>query len=189
MQYSKGHNTRKAEEGFSLLELLLVVGVGALLLLAGIGTYQLVTAGSTANEAVRLIATVKQQTQRAFQGQATYGANGTDLVPTLVAMQAFPSGVVNAAGVPLDPWGGAMTGLAAQSPAGAAGDSFTITFPAVPTSSCIQIGTAFTENDTDFISLVVNGAAPFNVANPITTAALTPLCGGAAAVPMVWQFF
>lgn len=175
---------RQGEQGFSLLELLLVVGVGALLLLAGIGTYQLVTTGSTANEAVRLIATVKQQTQRAFQGQATYGAAGTDLVPTLVAMQAFPSGVVNPAGTPNDPWGGAMTILAA----GTGGTNFALTFPAVPTAACIQIGTAFTENDTDFVSLVVGGTT-FNVANPVTTANLTTACSGAATVSMAWTFF
>lgn len=180
-------NLRQKEKGFSLLELLLVVGVGALLLLAGIGTYQLVTSGSTANEAIRLIATVKQQTQRAFQGQGTYGATaGTDVVPTLVAMEAFPSGVLNAASTPIDPWGGTI----AVASAGTGGPNFSITYPAVPTASCIQIGTAFTERDTDFVSLAVN-ATPvvFNVASPVTTAGLTAACGAAAAVPMVWTFF
>ena len=176
---------RKKEQGFSLLELLLVVGVGALLLLAGIGTYQLVTSGSTSNEAIRLIATVKQQTQRAFQGQQTYGAAGTDLVPTLIAMQAFPSGVVNPAGTAaVDPWGGNM----AIQAAGAGGANFSIGFTAVPTSACIQIGTAFTENDTDFVSLVVGGTT-FNVGNPIATATLTTACSGAANVAMTWTFF
>lgn len=176
---------RQKESGFSLLELLLVVGVGALLLLAGIGTYQLVTSGSTSNEAIRLIATVKQQTQRAFQGQQTYGATGTNLVPTLIAMQAFPSGVVNPAGTAaIDPWGGTMT----IASAGAGGANFAISFPTVPTSACIQIGTAFTENDTDFVSLVVGGTT-FNVGNPITTANLTTACSGAANVAMTWTFF
>lgn len=187
-QITKLVKSRKKERGFSLLELLLVVGVGALLLLAGIGTYQLVTSGSTANNAIRLIATIKQQTQRAFQGQGTYG-NGTtpdNLVPTLVAMEAFPSGVLNAAAAPIDPWGGAIAIVAAG---GVAGPNFSITYPAVPTASCIQIGTAFTERDTDFVSLTVGAAAAYNVANPVTTVGLTATCNAAAAVPMVWQFF
>ncbi len=178
-------NRQRKESGFSLLELLLVVGVGALLLLAGIGTYQLVTSGSTSNEAIRLIATVKQQTQRAFQGQQTYGAAGANLVPTLIAMQAFPSGVVNPAGTAaIDPWGGTMTITAA----GAGGANFAIALPTVPTSACIQIGTAFTENDTDFVSLVVGGTT-FNVGNPISTANLTTACSSAANVTMTWTFF
>lgn len=186
---SNSTSGRMEEQGFSLLELLLVVGVGALLLLAGIGTYQLVSSGNTTNEAVRLIATIKQQTQRAFQGQPNYGAGAgvgaNDLTPTLVAMQAFPSGVVTA-GVPRDPWGGAMD-LSSDTSTNA-GDSFSITFPAVPTASCTQVGTAFTESDTDFVALNAAGTV-FNTANPVTTAALATACSSAATVAMTWTFF
>jgi prepilin-type N-terminal cleavage/methylation domain-containing protein len=169
-------NTRETEKGFSLLELLLVVGVGALLLLAGIGTYQLVTSGSTANNAVRLLATIKQQSQRAYQGQSAYDA---DMLPTLIAMQAFPSGVVSGA-VANDPWGGAITVGAAANPT-----NFTVTFPAVPSAACIQIGTAFTESDTDFVSLDIGGAA----INPVTTAAVAAACGAGGTASMAWTFF
>lgn len=169
---------KQNEKGFSLLELLLVVGVGALLLLAGIGTYQLVTSGSTANDAVRLLATIKQQAQRAYQGQAAYDPN---MLPTLVAMQAFPSGVVDqATGVASDPWGGAIT-VGAAAPA----TNFTITYPAVPSASCIQIGTAFTEADTDFVSLTIGGAAVL----PVTTANVVAACGVGATPAMAWTFF
>ncbi len=173
---------KEAEKGFSLLELLLVVGVGALLLLAGIGTYQLVTSGSTANEAVRLVATVKQQSQRAWQGQAAYGPG--NMVPTLVSMQAFPGGVVNAAGTPQDPWGGAMTIVSTAT--NSADDSFIITFPAVPSASCIQIGTVFTENDTDFVALNIGGGA---IAPPITTAAVAAASGTGLTPAVAWTFF
>ncbi len=180
---------RKGEKGFSLLELLLVVGVGALLLLAGIATYRLVVQGNNVNEAIRVLATIKQQTQRAFQGQRAYAAaNGDDLVPTLVAMEAFPAGVLDAANLPYHPWGGLIDVTAAQSPAGAVADSFDIVFNAVPTDACIQLGSSFDEEDSDFILLDVAGTV-YNDANPIDVADLaTNSCAGGPVV-MTWQFF
>ncbi len=174
---------RAQESGFSLLELLLVVGVGALLLLAGIATYRLVTQGNNVNDAIRTLATVKQQTQRAFQGQRSYGAVGTDLVPTLVAMQAFPAGVLDDTNTPRHPWGDEIQIV---------GDNqqFTITFVNVPSDACIQLGTTFDQDDTDFISLVAGGTT-FDAANPLAVTALSAAgaCGSGTNVSMVWTFF
>ncbi len=177
---SKG---RKNEAGFSLLELLLVVGVGALLLLAGIATYRLVTQGNNVNDAVRILATIKQQTQRAFQGQRTYGASGTDLTPTLVAMDAFPSGVLDGGTPPTarHPWGDLILITAED-------QEFDITYQLVPSDACIQLGTTFDQEDSDFIELDVNGTV-FDATNPVTVAGLTTACTSATEVPMVWTFF
>ena len=50
---------KKTQSGFSLLELLLVVGVGALLLLAGLATYRLVSEGNNVNAATQMLNTLK----------------------------------------------------------------------------------------------------------------------------------
>ncbi len=171
-----------AEKGFSLLELLLVIGVGALLLMAGIATYRLVMQGNNVNDAIRTLTTIKQQTQRAFQGQPSYGTS--DLVPTLVAMNAFPAGVLDENNIPIHPWGG-------QIQIAGATQNFTVTFLQVPSDSCIQLATTFNTNDTDFFSLDANGTL-FNRGDAMDPVTVTSACapGGASGpVDMVWTFF
>ncbi len=171
----------KAQSGFSLLELLLVVGVGALLLLAGIATYRLVTQGNNVNDAIRVLATIKSQTQRAFQGQRSYGAVGTDLIPTLVTMNAFPAGTVGDDDLPRHPWGGDIT---------VAGNDqeFIVSFVDVPPDGCVQVGTTFDVDDTDFVSLNVGGEDFVPGGDPITAPAMADACGD-APVTMTWTFY
>lgn len=179
--------TRAAEGGFSLLELLLVVGVGALLLLAGIATYRLVTQGNDVNDAVRVLTTIKSQTQKAYQGQNGYGAAGTDLVPILVAMQAFPAGVLDTNNLPIHPWGGAITIVSSN----IIGDtrSFDIDFAGVPSDACINLGTVFDDRDTDFLAMQIDGAAAAVDGNGlITPTTLVPQCTANPTVNMTWAF-
>ncbi|MCB9979184.1 MAG: prepilin-type N-terminal cleavage/methylation domain-containing protein [Rhodospirillales bacterium] len=181
----QGEGARKAESGFSLLELLLVVGVGALLLLAGIATYRLVTQGNDVNDAVRVLTTIKSQTQKAYQGQNGYGAAGTDLVPILVAMQAFPAGVLDSTDTPRHPWGDTIVIESST----VTGDtrSFDLTFTNVPSDACINLGTTFDSRDTDFLGLSV-GATNFASTDIIDPNALVAPCTAAALVNMVWTF-
>ncbi|HRC26741.1 MAG TPA: type 4 pilus major pilin [Alphaproteobacteria bacterium] len=173
---------RKAQSGFSLLELLLVVGVGALLLLAGIATYRLVTQGNDVNDAIRILTTIKAQTQKAFQGQNGYGASGTDLVPTLAAMQAFPAGVLDTANIPRHPWGDTIAIASAADTR-----SFDLTFTNVPSDACINLGTTFDSRDTDFLGLAVGGTT-FTSTDIIDPNALVGPCTAAATTNMVWTF-
>lgn len=172
----------KTQAGFSLLELLLVVGVGALLLLAGIATYRLVTQGNDVNDAIRVLTTIKAQTQKAFQGQNGYGAAGADLAPTLVAMQAFPAGVLDATDTPRHPWGDTITILSAADTR-----SFDLTFTNVPSDACINLGTTFDARDTDFLGLIVGGTT-FTSTDIIDPNTLVGPCTGAATVNMAWTF-
>jgi prepilin-type N-terminal cleavage/methylation domain-containing protein len=57
------------ESGFTLLELLLVIGVAALLLIGGIATYRLVSEGNKATEATRLLLTIRQEANVMAQSQ------------------------------------------------------------------------------------------------------------------------
>src|SRR5688572_7331469 len=82
---------KRGAKGFSLLELLLVVAVGAVLILAGLGAYRLVTENNNTNQATRLITTLKQQIQQAYQGQASYGTG--NIIDDLVSLRALPSDI------------------------------------------------------------------------------------------------
>src|SRR5690606_13396578 len=66
------------ESGFTLLELLLVIGVAALLLIGGIATYRLVSEGNKATEAIRQVLTIKQEAAVVAQNSDT-GYDGIDL--------------------------------------------------------------------------------------------------------------
>ena len=67
------HTSKQTEAGFTLLELLLVVGVGALLLIGGIATYRLVSEGNKVTDTTRLIMTVRNEAQTLSQGQGYAG--------------------------------------------------------------------------------------------------------------------
>lgn len=155
--------TSGRQSGFTLLELLLVIGVAALLLIGGIATYRLVSEGNKATEATRMLLTLKQEAMVLAQ-QSDTGYTGVD-IDTLVAVGALRSNTQ------LNPYNGAIE------VAGAA--TFTVTFQNVTRAGCIKLMTAI--NNPNEV-LTVNGVAP-----PITPAAATAACGDGANA-MVWVF-
>lgn len=175
--------SQKNESGFSLLELLLVVAVGAILLLAGLSAYRLVTQNNNVNEALRLLNVLKQQTQKAYQGDGTYGT--VDLVPTLISLRAFPAGTLSGT-TPRHPFGGtiAITG---------AGDTFTIAFASMERAACLAVGQAFNSNsDPDFVQLAIGATAVGGADGIISMAELAAAnaCpAGNAEATMTWTFY
>ena len=168
---------RKNEAGFTLLELLLVVGVGAVLLLAGIGTFQLVSQGNNVNEGSRLLATVKQGTQSLYQGQTTYGTGSLNAI--LVNAGVFPQSALDGT-TPVTPWN---TNLIVT---GATGE-FTVDFRDLPEEACIQMYSNAVFTDPDFVSVQV-GASGTADADP-TLAEADGACGATAtANDVIWTF-
>ena len=153
----------KKEEGFTLLELLLVIGVAALLLIGGIATYRLVSEGNKATEATRLLLTIKQEAMvLAQQGGTDY--TGIDMA-TLAAVGAVRSPTQ------LNPYNGAIniTG----------GATLTVEFQNVSQAGCLRLITAI--NNPNEV-LTVYGQTP-----PITPAVATSTCT-AGLHNMTWVF-
>lgn len=178
-------NTRR-QSGFSLLELLLVVAVGAVLILAGLGAYRLVSENNNTNQATRLLTTLKQQVQQAYQGQSTYGDANTNILGELADMRALPSDLGT---------NGTGTGMTAKGPFGpievnAQGNRFEIVFTNVPRGACIRLGQQFSaQNANDFISLVAGGTTFDQTSGAITQAQMTAACSDTAANnEMTWTF-
>ncbi|NBX66757.1 MAG: prepilin-type N-terminal cleavage/methylation domain-containing protein [Proteobacteria bacterium] len=169
--------------GFSLLELLLVVAVGAVLILAGLGAYRLVTENNNTNQATRLLTTLKQQVQQAYQGQASYGTG--NIIDDLASLRALPTDLgTSGTGDSMIAKGMfgtiAITGIT---------NNFSIALSTVPKGACVRLGQQFTpQNSNDFISLAV-GSTTYNQSSTITQAALLTACSDQTANnTMTWTF-
>ncbi|MBU6235122.1 MAG: prepilin-type N-terminal cleavage/methylation domain-containing protein [Alphaproteobacteria bacterium] len=176
--------SQRKQSGFSLLELLLVVAVGAVLILAGLGAYKLVSEGNAATQSIRQLQTLKQQVQQAYQGEASYGTTANaDLTATLQAMRMLP---------PDMPLNGTTlrNGFSSTTTvtAGAATSQFVITYNGVSRNACVKMGQTYTTaNASDFVSLTINGGAALTTPN---VANLTTGADGCDADDnvMVWTF-
>ncbi|HEY1096800.1 MAG TPA: type 4 pilus major pilin [Alphaproteobacteria bacterium] len=139
----KQMNTRKSEAGFTLLELLLVVGVGALLLIGGIATYRLVSEGNKVTDTARMIMTIRNEAQNLSQGQGYDG----------VQQALVDAKVIN------DPQKNAFGGTIVVS----ANDTLTITIDEIPTNACRKL--AMTVKDQ---GVTVNGNEPPQTLSDVT---------------------
>ncbi len=161
------------QEGFSLLELLLVIGVGAVLLIAGISVYRMVTRDSGVNEVMRTVMSVKSGVQRLYLGEKTYGV--ADLLPSLITADIFPGNVHIDPATPaaFHPLGGSLE-------INGTGSAFTISIYDLDQGPCISLGSALNpDTEDDMLSLEVDSGSvtTFDLSNPATPADLATACG------------
>jgi len=141
-------HTRR-EGGFTLLELLLVIGVAALLLIGGIATYRLVSDGNKATEATRLLLTLRQEAATMAQ------QNGGDYTGiTYDTTTDDDNNVFVAAGILRNQQRNPFNGNITIAPNGT--NLIDITFENVSRSSCVKLFTAIT-NPNEIDSVTVNG--------------------------------
>lgn len=170
---------KKAQGGFSLLELLLVVAVGAVLILAGLGAYRLVTGNNNINTAQRQLNVLKQQVQNNYSGQNNYGTAGANITPALVNMRAFPQDLADAGADGTDNFRRGVFGDVSVS-VGANVRTFSITFADVPRAACVRLGTLFnTTNTADFNFVNVNNSGNLDTPALTTPAELSTRCNNA----------
>ena len=144
----KPMNQRTNEAGFTLLELLLVVGVGALLLIGGIATYRLVSEGNKVTDTTRMVMTIRNEAQNLSQGQGYTGVKSA-----LEAAKILAPNQKN-------PFGGDLTI--------AEGDTLGISVAAIPPNACRKLAMSIKD-----YGVKLGGSAP-----PVDLAAASGLCGG-----------
>ncbi len=138
----------RTQKGFSLLELLLVVAVGAILILAGLAIYRNISQNAEVNESLRLLNVLKQETQRIFQGENTYtGLDNTVLTST----QSVPAQYTTGPGVIRTPFNTDVVVVVN----GTNADEFDITFEEVPDEICAKLGVEYSTDDSDFVNLAI----------------------------------
>lgn len=141
------NSKRKSKKGFSLLELLLVLGIIAALVVAAFIVYPKVQASQRAQAESNNIATIQAGVKALYTSASSF----TGLTNT-VAVQAkiFPDNMLSGSGTaakPINAFKGNVTLVAANTgPSSAAGSSFTITYDNVPAAECVKIATAAAGN-------------------------------------------
>lgn len=138
---------RKSKKGFSLLELLLVLGIIAALVVAAFIVYPKVQASQRAQAESNNIAAIQAGVKALYTSASSF----TGLTNS-VAVQAkiFPDNMLSGSGSaakPINAFKGNVT-LAADKtgPSGADGSSFTIIYSNVPAAECTKIITAAAGN-------------------------------------------
>jgi major structural subunit of bundle-forming pilus len=164
------------ESGFTLLELLLVIGVAALLLIGGIATYRLVSEGNKTTDATRLLLTIRQQAQVFAQGQGgNYGGiafpGATPANSPFVAAGVLRVGQSN-------PFNGVITVTPVTGTPGAE-EELNVTLDNIPRAACIKLITSINDPSELTQVQVTGGTAlvPGSAgATAITTANATTEC-------------
>ena len=135
---------KKSKKGFSLLELLLVLGIIAALVVAAFIVYPKVQASQRAKAESNNIAAIQAGVKALYASASSF----TGLTNT-VAVQAkiFPDNMLVGSGSSAKPVKGDVTLASANSgPSAAQGSSFTITYSNVPAAECTKIITAVAGN-------------------------------------------
>lgn len=137
--------------GFSLLELLLVLGVIAALAIAAFIVYPSVQAGNQAALESTNIATIRAGVQSLYEATNEYASLTTDVANQSRLFPASMNGGIYTAGAPItNVWGGGVT---VETSTLVAGTHFDITYNDVSNAACVKMVPALS---TDFEVVVLN---------------------------------
>ena len=135
----------KQKKGFSLIELLLVLGIIAALAITAFMIYPKVSSSNSAQTEASNINTIKASINSLYSSSPDYSGLTTDVA---LNSKVFPETMVNSAGTAaLNTFKGAVTiDTSNGSPSNAANSAFTITYAAVPAAECMKIVSAVQSN-------------------------------------------
>ncbi|WP_224718157.1 type 4 pilus major pilin [Pectobacterium versatile] len=131
---------RKNKKGFSLLELILVMGVIAALVVAVFIVYPKVQASQRAEAEVKNIALIQAGTKSLYSAVSSYSGLA---ITTLVKAKVLPESIQKTSGAAssmVNVWKGNISVSSADTgPSGAIGSSFIITYRSVPAVECAKL--------------------------------------------------
>jgi prepilin-type N-terminal cleavage/methylation domain-containing protein len=180
--------TPTRESGFTLLELLLVIGVAALLLIGGITTYRLVSDGNKATESTRQLLTIRQETQTMAQQN---GGVYTGIAYDITGAGNATSPLVTS-GVLRNPQRNPFNGEIIIAPTGTGDVNLRVEFGNISQSACTKMAMAI-NNPAEVVSVNVVAAAAGATTGgtaltiPATAANAATACA-AALNDVVWVF-
>ena len=143
------------KKGFSLIELLLVLGIIAALAITAFMIYPKVSSSNNAQTEASNINTIKASVSSLYSSSPDYNGLTTEVG---IKSKIFPDTMVNTAGTAaLNTFKGPVTlATSAESPSGVADSAFTISYEDVPSAECVKIVSAVASN---FYKVTVGGTA------------------------------
>ncbi|WP_332690691.1 type 4 pilus major pilin [Devosia sp.] len=156
------------QHGFISIEVVIVliivaIGIG-LAVSRGAGLF----GSSNVGEEQSNLATLTTNT-RALKGSNGYGTSGTNLVPSLIAVNGVPKNMSVVSGVLYNVYGGSVT-------VASTGMGFTITSSSLPKDACIALATRVAKNQYEQTK-INSGSA---VSGEVTTVSATTACSSSA---------
>lgn len=148
----KYRNNRNSQSGFSLMELMVVIGIIAVLVI-GVLTYKAMAKGdSNVSRETDNVSVIISKIQR-LKGGASYGASGADLLPIAINANAVPKSMSIVGSTVTNVWGGAVT-------IKSTGNGFYVNYAGVPKEACLAMAGAIA-GSTD-TTTAINGGAPIS---------------------------
>lgn len=169
------------QKGFTLVEIAIVVAVGALLLV-GISQAPRIIAMNKANADIAELPQIVTGIQKIYANQSTY--NGASMA-TVIGLNGLPQDRVVAGTPPSasNRWGGAIT-LAAASQL-TADDSIDLTYSGVPSLECTNI---IPSVENRFRSVTVAGTAVKPAGGTLNLNDVASSCASSDSVTIVYRF-
>lgn len=166
----------KRQQGFSLVELLLVLGVIALIAIAAFIIYPQVQAGTQANTEDTNVTTIAANAKSLFGNAGSYtGLNAGADVTGGQEKAIFPSGLLqgpdgSGAGAVTNQWGGTVTAVANATSA----TKFDITYNKVTDAACVKFVAGIAAS---FDTVTVDGNSVKAAGSPPNAANIAQYCG------------
>lgn len=172
--------------GFALTELLLTIGIIALVLGAVAAIAISTSAGQTAQSEARIIDSAASKIRNVYSSRADFA--GLDLAGT-IAIEAWPTNMVNGTEV-YNAWGGLTTIQAAPAPTSYSGQAesrlFQIDVANVSQDACADLATA----QTTALAVEVAGTPAYErgsaTRDPIDNTVVTTNCGDGVTVSFIF---
>jgi len=143
--YIKGQEMKRNKKGFSLLELLLTLGIIAALIIAAFIVYPKVQAAQRAESELKNVATIQAGVKSLYSGMANYqGLNNS----VLINANVFPENLLkdgDSGTQAVNAFGGNVE-VKSTSASGIADAGISIKYYNVPSDECIRIATALANN-------------------------------------------
>lgn len=165
----------KKQRGFTAIELFVVIIVGIGLFIYAANNIDKLFGSSAQTEEVRNIQQFYVNV-KSLKTNSGYGTSGTDLLPSVVAINGVPKNMTVTAGVPYNEWGGAIA-------IASTGTGFTITYNAVPQDACVALAQKLSSGG-NFASVKLNANAAQT--GQISAATAATQCNSATANVLVF---
>jgi prepilin-type N-terminal cleavage/methylation domain-containing protein len=177
--------TLKRQAGFTLVELGIVVAIGAILIGIGFMLVPSLLTSSKVKAEANAMSTAATKIQQRYDGRPNFSGITTAIV---AGLSVLPENSVSGATV-TNSWGGNVTFAANAAGVNNPNDSFLYTTTAVPSAACTELAQTL-ERSAQVIQ-VGTSAAPVTVkaaGAPLDVGTLGTQCGATPTVTMVFTF-